>query len=812
MNKKTNLFLPLVILSVCTCVITGCGGTSDGMTGSSGHSGHSGRSNDDSYEGESLEEKDFFRSDNFDLDYKHMPIWNALEDIDESSVSVSGEDVYFSTTGPGGEKIRFWGKGIDVSGDGIVVHPAGFVTSLDSVGRVYDVKPVVSEPGDPGNWLNVFGSYDIDLNMHPGNADHMIFTTTFGRCSEDYMMDPRKYPGYEFVCLQPNFFGIGEFSPADKEPYAVNQDDILVSDVYVWYEEEDKATEFAKLIFDSDFYGSYLVGEAYDKDREVYDEQKGLFTFYLVGIPELKGEIEHPTDKELLYYMSYGYSDFFCNIAETGLAEPRGIVDASGNMRDREDTPLNEGDTLSVLLGAKDYNVQLDIVPQMTTARNLHEAVPYAYPVSVGELKALAIPIAWQDEPENAGDDEMAFYREMFGRVIDDNGTVTDYSKERNDGLFSVSEYFDEASYGRVNVSTYITDWYPAPYTFEEYRYQNVSPEFFDEVLDWLYSTYPDMDFSSFDNDDNGYFDAVVFINSGSIDPDGYARISFEGGICYMTTYGKEYAGTVDKPRINQAVNIHSDRCKDNALIHEFSHVFGLIDYYDVRDTGIAALGGYDMQDSNCGDWNAYSKYSVGWIDPDVITGLNKGESVEAEIGVMGQTGDAIVIPAAGREDSGPFGEYILVDLFADCGLNKYAAHVEPYDFGSQPGVRIYHVDSRLEYRDFVPALYPNAESTPIGTMHFANSYQKRGYYLIELIQAGGVNYFTDLDNYLYERKRVTDEDFFKAGDVFTTAKYSEFFYDGLFDNGDDFGYTIEVVSITGSGKDAKAKIRITRQ
>ncbi|MBR4780798.1 MAG: hypothetical protein IK014_05515 [Lachnospiraceae bacterium] len=58
----------------------------------------------------------------------------------------------------------------------------------------------------------------------------------------------------------------------------------------------------------------------------------------------------------------------------------------------------------------------------------------------------------------------------------------------------------------------------------------------------------------------------------------------------------------------------------------------------------------------------------------------------------------------------------------------------------------------------------------------------------------------------------ISQEDFFRAGDKFTMEKYSEFFDNGLMDFGDEFGYEIEVVSITGTGSDAKAKIRITRK
>lgn len=66
------------------------------------------------------------------------------------------------------------------------------------------------------------------------------------------------------------------------------------------------------------------------------------------------------------------------------------------------------------------------------------------------------------------------------------------------------------------------------------------------------------------------------------------------------------------------------------------------------------------MQSNNVGDWNAFSKYAVNWITPEVVKGLNSGESIQLTIGGFAETGDAIVIPAAGTVHKGPFGEYII--------------------------------------------------------------------------------------------------------------------------------------------------------
>ena len=176
----------------------------------------------------------------------------------------------------------------------------------------------------------------------------------------------------------------------------------------------------------------------------------------------------------------------------------------------------------------------------------------------------------------------------------------------------------------------------------------------------------------------------------------------------------------------------------------------------------------------------------------------------------MPLTGDAIVIPAAGAQQDGtPFNEYILIDLFTDEGLHQYdAARCE---LEGAKGVRIYHVNSNMERRELT---YDLAGDTvfPIGTIHVANDYKEpdRGQYLIELIQQGGNNTFTDLENL---RTNLTGKDLFKAGDQFSAEKYDEFFYDGKMDDGMEFGYTVKVVSIeTNEAGETTAVISVTRQ
>jgi len=161
------------------------------------------------------------------------------------------------------------------------------------------------------------------------------------------------------------------------------------------------------------------------------------------------------------------------------------------------------------------------------------------------------------------------------------------------------------------------------------------------------------------------------------------------------------------------------------------------------------------------------------------------------------------VIPAAGAvQDGTPFNEYIMIDLFtADEGLHQYDAAGN--GLGGACGVRIYHVNAEMEYRE----LEHDGQAYPIGTVHVANDFKKHapGFYLIELIQRGGVNTFTSTN---FESNRaVNASDLFRAGDVFTAEAYSQFLADGLMDSGMPFGYTIEILSVS----DTEATIRITR-
>lgn len=401
----------------------------------------------------------------------------------------------------------------------------------------------------------------------------------------------------------------------------------------------------------------------------------------------------------------------------------------------------------------------------------------------------------------------LSVYRGELGRVMDSTGAVTDYSDTITDKeRFSLSRYFDIASYGKLSIQSFITEGYPAHYSFAEIRDSHPDLAFVTPILDWLYKTYPNMDWSKFDNNADGYFDSVILINAGEVG-DSYMQFSFCGGIQLTNVYTDELAGTSDRPSFNCYMTVNSHLFDSNVIVHEYGHILGLHDYYDTLGLGIQAVGTFDMQSGNLGDWNPYSKYTVGWIEPEIVADLSSGESVEITIGALATTGDAIVIPTDSELYLGtPFSEYIMIDLFTDLGVNEHDAKKQGLE--DVVGVRIYHVNALMEYHELT------AEGSdriyPVGMPHTDNGYDMtgKGNYALELIQAGKDNTFTDLGNL---RTNLISDDLFKAGDVFTAENYEEFFYNGKMSDGTEFAYTVTIVKIT-EGDSPTATIRITKK
>lgn len=714
-----------------------------------------------------------------DVLWDDLTAFNLLESIDLNSIVKNADGtISFNAKTPDAKTIRFLGKDVEFKDGNLVIHPLGQIWSFDSLGQIFvsDIHTVGDLPMEHSIVYRPMYTFKSDKTSVTG-VDELFIGISDSNNEISAAQDYIRITGY---VSQGNYFSLGT-----DVAFGLQPTEVILDHIIVYYKTDTYTTPLKSLDFDRNFVKSYMTGDLYDTSRERFEPDAGIYDFYL------KFEVDATGLNTDRVYRTPIQSDKQFTIGE--------LRDKDGNVLNKETDGLIYGSTIDVTIGDYTLPAPLFVLPRVDYAHTNHDLVPSSYPEATGDLNVLVVPLVWQDTPQAQSATNLTAIYHSIGRVIDESGKVTDYSDFASNNTFSLSEYYQAASYSQLNITSFVTDWCHLPYNSAENTF-SLPHEIAVEIIDKIYQAYPNMDFSSFDKDANGYFDAVIFIN---VQTRGTMRMNF---------YTPAKAGNAEKLGINCYSNISLSDLGANTIIHEFGHNLGLVDYYDVNQSGINAVGQFDMQSSSVGDWNPYSKYSVGWITPKVVTDLKSGESVEIKIGAFADTGDSIVIPGAESFYNGtPFGEYILIDLFTDHGLNE--SDVVSYGLKSAVGVRIYHVNSVMEgrvlSRDGQELTDPEGvESYPIGTINKTNTYSGNGSYLIELIQAGGDNTFTDLENL---RTSLQKEDLFGAGDVFDAAEYTEFFHNGLMDDRKDFGYIIEIVSIT-EGDNPTATIRIARK
>lgn len=715
--------------------------------------------------------------------------------IDRSSIQIDGHATFFTSIMSDGTPVRFEGTDIVITEDGILMSSTSCVTSLDAVGKISVYRAAIKDnTASPvcDQMLNVGYGYTFSGEK-----------TSVARAADVYTHPISGYPAV--VWSEETQISVAFYAPnfVFFKSYDYNWESFTLTSLTIGYIPDEKVTTITSAALDPASYGYYAQGELYNAAKETKaDSSSNEYDFYLTLKQDVLDEIGVDDEQSYLHFLPRSFY------------EVGDLRDAQGNAVSKENARVYEGYTLDVTIGESTFAVALPIAPLYEGAQTFKEARPYSTLEAIGKQHTLVIPVVWADQTDLVSDELYALFQKELGSLIDEQGNPLGDLSDANDESFSLSEYFGFSSYGQLEISSFLTDWYYTDKVFA-YDYEFAFPEidFADEVLGWVKQTYPNTDWTQFDQDGDGIVDSIVLLSVGLSQNEGYTPASF-GGAVHST--GNNYgmlAGTQADPQANCFLTVNLAFLKDgetHTLIHEFSHNFGLNDYYDSTGYGINAVGEYDMQSGSVGDWNAYSKLAVGWMQPQVISDLASGESVELTIRSSALAGDVILLPAAGTQYAGPFGEYVTIDLLSPDGVNAYDA--AQYGLQETVGVRISHVNAQLRRTTESEGVigYIHTNGNVIGTELHSNNYEKDGFgiYNIEVIQSGGKNTFTNLEQ-LFPTLRA--DDLFYAGDVFTAQDYDAFFYDGLMDSGMPLGYTVRILDI---GTDAQgnplATLRIT--
>ena len=506
------------------------------------------------------------------------------------------------------------------------------------------------------------------------------------------------------------------------------------------------------------------------------------------------------------------------------------------NSIEKDDVVLTEEEKVNKIAGQK---ITLSEVGDMNQV---------VYTPSTGKQKLLVVPVMFSDV--SLEDLQKASYEYNWDvdysskEKVKSNIEKTFFGESNETGWESVKSYMNKSSYGKLELSGTVTDFYQSSYTLKDYLaltgsgdlkdYYQPSWTMVDDVAKWVMDNHPEYK-DEYDQNKDGFIDGIWMVymapNSGKdMNQDSgeykwyksYLGKSYNNYVDYTdeenpvdkvnnemwayvywnyNNYSKEEQGT---PYVYgwagydfSAEGYGKDVLDAHTFIHETGHMLGLEDYYDYSQES-SPLGSVDMHDANIGDDNAYSKYLLDWVSPEV-----KWEKGTYTLKPFESSGNCFLLPRSTFGDS-PFDEYILLEFYTPTGLNEKDSTETGYPGNgiktfTKEGVKVLHVDSRLAKVDVAK------EKVVAFTNQF---YDDENYYTI-LAHSNTVAYNAvegdesrlltlvsskhTGENYYYPITfTATDEDLFHKDDVLpSTFKFND---------GTELGYTVTIGERTSEG------------
>ena len=319
------------------------------------------------------------------------------------------------------------------------------------------------------------------------------------------------------------------------------------------------------------------------------------------------------------------------------------------------------------------------------TYQDINKSVGWTTSNTIGVQKLLIVPVSLQDGPSWDNLMLKRIENAFFGESI--------YP------YYSVKEYFEISSYSKLTIEGDVYEPLTLNMTINELASYGDSAS---EIVAAAFNESFNISDLSYDQDNDGYIDNTIFIYSNGFDPDS----SYWAWCTYTNSYNSNNVLNVNSYMwasyefLNTAYDdfYHSeyyefDRenyAETHTLIHETGHLLGLDDYYDYDSIWDCSTG-YDMQAYNIGDHNIFSKMSLGWVKPYVVT-----DSCEITLHTSSLYPECVLIK--NDFNGSAFDEYLLIEYYTPQGLNELDS-IHSYGANNAldySGLRVYHVDARM--------------------------------------------------------------------------------------------------------------------
>lgn len=461
---------------------------------------------------------------------------------------------------------------------------------------------------------------------------------------------------------------------------------------------------------------------------------------------------------------------------------------------------------------------------------------------STGTPKILVLPIGFSNPAYAFTDKRLA-----------DIQTAVSGTAEETKYWESLKSYYATSSYGKLDMDFVFADPYIAATTPMEFYRVNKNTVFFEyDNLRYTYEDKPEAlpqlamqkaieqyqagggDTTQFDSDKDGFVDAVIMVYSchnSTNDP--LLKGKKYGDLFWAYQYSDmtitEVDGDVASPIGNRYFwasydffyeGVSEGKGVDaHTLIHEMGHILGADDYYNYAEGERAEPSGcLMMMSNNIADHDIFSKLSYSWVEPYVVTG-----DCTITINPSNSSGDCILL--ADSWNGTCFDEFVIFELYTPDRLNQLdstkAYHGKTKAL-SQAGVRAFHIDNRLvfannndpesgrptgavflsdgqvnHFDEFVSVILKKGDFVAQGVTNTAyydaSVCQGRGYELIQIIQADGVN--TTRNGTV-----SVNADLFQSGDTFSLSSHHAFFPNrNKLNNGNDLPYEVTFDSVSAT-------------
>ena len=455
-----------------------------------------------------------------------------------------------------------------------------------------------------------------------------------------------------------------------------------------------------------------------------------------------------------------------------------------------------------------------------------------------GTTKMLVIPVKFTDSDT---------YISNYENVRQDINTAF-FGTNEEVGWRSVKSFYEEESKNEVTITGVTSDWYESGKSSTDCgKVSSTIANIKDNAIDWFFAANPSEDRKSYDSDHDGYLDGVYLVYGAPDYVTGGYEWEGKSNMWAMVITGGMLATDVNNPisskfmwasydmiyptkasaleRTGKSDYSYSGRYESSApsylgldtrtFIHESGHMFGLMDYYSSTEDSVFYAGHSNIQTMNFLSHDPYSVMLYGWAEPYVPE-----FSQTITINDFQQDHEFIMLRPTTSMSCSPFDEYILIDLYAPTGLNEYFSVDHPLIYSdttkedlTTPGVRIWHVDSRLATKD---SGYLDITTNPtIGDVsRIADNSYSRDKYLPEaydeFVELELVRNNPEAELRTLSYNKYTD--YFYPGDTFDMETFKKQFANGnKLDSGLDLGWTIKIDGIYKTTTGYSADITVTK-